>query len=270
MAREIENFPEVMVLKTGERITKEVADAFLVELHSLAQEQPIEFCNLTYLLRRNYHRAARRSLQRCYPQAKGNTVETMLAVLRAAVVHDGMATRLGSPYDLTASYQGTGGLYDQQLYQITRQIADTIYQASLDFGNKDQCTWMRDQREDTPNPRYERSCGLFLVMRGGEFPYILLTPWGKWRFADFTDYTRSSLLHKGDLDFATESTIELQLEEVSRQRHETVYAINAAFGEELPRAVILPELENAGDGQYRYITNVWQHAAEWLDPGRYF
>ncbi len=270
MLHEIEQLPEVVVLKTGERVALETTEALLAELHKCAQSQPIEFCNLAQLLRHNYHRAARRQLRKLFPQANSDAVSLMLITLRAALIYDGTATRLGSPYDITASYQNTGGLYDQHLYQTARRIADVIYQTALEFGNDPDCPWMADQRSYTPNSKAERSRGLFLEVYGNNFPHTLVTPWGTWQFVDSTERTHSSCLWKGNEKFLVVATSALQMEKVSSRLRQTIFAIDAAFDEELPRATILSDLGQAGESQYRYITSVWQHSAEWLDPGRYF
>ncbi len=50
------------------------------------------------------------------------------------------------------------------------------------------------------------------------------------------------------------ATSALQMEKVSSRLRQTIFAIDAAFDEELPRATILSDLGQAGESQYRYIT----------------
>ncbi len=273
MHKILDDLPEIVVLRgvtgPGERIALEVAEAILRVLHEFVQERPVEFYHLAGLYERGYTRAFEKAMRKYFPTAT-EAIPAMIAVFQAALVSDGIATRLGSPYDIEASYQHTGLLYDQHLYRIARRIADCIYQTSVEFGNGVDRVWMEDHREEPPYPKDERSQGLFLSVYCREFPNRLITPWGTWRFVDWSERTRSSDLLNGDATLLATATADLVLEPVSMQKNNAVYAIESAFGEALPRAKILPELKNAGESQYRYITAVWKQAAKCLDPARYF
>lgn len=273
MYKVLDDLPEVVTLKSvdgpGERIAFEVAEAIMRVLHEFVQQQPFEFYHLANLCERGYTRAVEKAIRKYFLTAT-EAVPALMAVFRAALVSDGIATRLGSPYDIEASYQHTGLLYDQHLYQVAHRIADCIYQTSVDFGNSKEYIWMYDRREEVPCPREERAQGLFLSVYCQEFPNKLITPWGTWRFVESTERTRSSYLRKDDTTLLAVATADLVLEPVSMQKNNAVYAIESAFGDGLPRARILPDLEHAGESQYRYITAVWKQAAKWLDPARYF
>lgn len=273
MHKILDDIPETVTLKSvngpGERIAFEVAEALMRVLHEFVQQRPLEFYHLANLCTRGYTNAVEKAMRKYFPVAN-EAVPALTAVFRAALVSDGIATRLGSPYDIEASYRHTGLLYDQHLFQIAQRIADRVYQTSIDFGNGEEREWMYDNRKKAPCPKDERAQGLFLVVYCREFPNKLVTPWGTWRFVESTEYTRSSDLRKGDTTLLTVATTDLVLEPVSMQKNNAVYAIESAFGDTLPQAKLLPELERAGESQYRYVSAVWEHAAKWLDPARYF
>ena len=275
MHKIIDDLPETVVLKNQsinvpeERMAFEVVEAILRVLHEFVQQRPLDFFHLAGLCKKGFDRAAEKAVRKYFPDVT-DAVPAILAVFRAALISDGIATRLGSPYDIEASYQNTGLLYDQRLYQIVHRTADCVYQTSVDFGNSERCVWMYDRRDDSPYPKDERAQGLFLNVYCQEFPNKLITPWGTWRFVESTESTRSSYLYKDKVSLLEVATADLVLEPVSIQRNNTIYAIKSAFGDALPRAKILPDLKEAGESQYRYISAVWKHGAKWLDPACYF
>lgn len=273
MYKVIDDVPEVVVLKSadgpGERIAFETANAIMRVLHDFVQQRPLEFFRLAQLCKRKYFRVAEKEFRKYFP-ATPEAAPIILAVFRAALVLDGTATRLGSPYDMEASYRGTGLLYDRQLFQLAHKIADSVYQTSLDFGNTLDCCWMRDCRKDLPHTNEERAQGLFLSVYCREFPNALITPWGTWYFVESTDYTRSHLLRKGNTTLLEVVMANLTLEPSSTQKRHAIFAVETAFGVELPPARLLPEQKQAGASQERHISAVWEHEAKWLDPARYF
>lgn len=273
MEKVIDDLPEVMVLKStgrpGERIATEVGEGIMRILRDFARQRPVEFYHLARLCQRKYFHAAEKALRVYFPGSEA-AAPAMLAVFRAALINDSLATRLGSPYDLAASYQGTGKVYDQHLCQIAHWIADLTLETSFDFGNTKDKTWMVDRRSSQPDPEAERAQGLFLYVYCGDFPHSLITPWGRWRFADYTDYTRHTDLQKGDTRLIDIVTKDFDFEQVYDHNRLTILALQSAFGEELPPAKFLPESENATVGYSRYITAIWEHAGKWLNPEQYF
>lgn len=184
---------ETVILKTGVEVPRAFVEVATGSLESLLESYPIAFYELVMLCRDSNHELFGNTdeILRVHGliEADDQPHDIIRLVVLASVDGEGLDLKLVSPLaEIQAQKkvvkQKVADLYDFDLYQAARRVADVIFEyIDPRFDPKSDKPWKDDRRREEVNPYHHQTAnGLFLEFYYGS-PSSLRTPWGEWHFS---------------------------------------------------------------------------------------